>query len=141
MTSSTNTAIAHLYASRQKLRAAMQRQPHPSQDKATAAGTAARAATNLDWRQAVPGNHRLASILNQWWWARHPLRIAAQLAAATAVVVLRPVARRHPRTLLVGVAVMGGLLMWSRPWRWLLKPALFTEWLPQLAAKALANKP
>ena len=37
--------------------------------------------------------------------------------------------------LLVCAALAGGVMAWSRPWRWLLTPALLATVLPQLAAR------
>jgi hypothetical protein len=71
------------------------------------------------------------------WWARHPLHVAAVVAADTATAVARPMAQRHPWRLVLGAALVGGVIVWSRPWRWGLRPALFAGLLPQLLRTAL----
>jgi hypothetical protein len=43
--------------------------------------------------------------------------------------------------LVLGALVLGGMLAWSRPWRWILKPALFAGLMAQLSAKLMAQVP
>ena len=43
--------------------------------------------------------------------------------------------------MVLGAVVLGGVLAWSRPWRWILKPALFAGLLAQLSAKLVAQVP
>ncbi len=68
----------------------------------------------------------------QAWWALHPLNATVRVVASTTLDVVRPLARRHPLLAVLGAFVLGGLLVWSRPWRWALKPALFAGLLPQV---------
>jgi hypothetical protein len=76
------------------------------------------------------------------WWSRHPpLRFAGIAAADTAKAMLQPVAQRNPWGLVLGALVAGGLFAWSRPWRWILKPALFLGLAPQVAARVLTHVP
>jgi len=35
--------------------------------------------------------------------------------------------------------VVGGLLAWSRPWRWILTPALLASVMPQLMSKLIGR--
>jgi hypothetical protein len=74
-------------------------------------------------------------------WATRPLRHAADAVAEVARCALRPTARRHPLGLMLGALLMGGLLVWARPWRWLLKPALAAAWMPQLLVWTLTQMP
>ena len=94
----------------------------------------------LDRLKAVPGAAVVMEAL-QAWWRSHPLRIATMIGADASLAVLQPLARRHPVALVLGAALLGGLFAWSRPWRWLLKPALFAGLMPQLLAKAVAHVP
>jgi hypothetical protein len=75
------------------------------------------------------------------WWSGHPLRAAAGLAAGVTTLALRPLAARHPWGLVAGAVVLGGLLAWTRPWRWTLKPALLAGVLPQLLLALLKTPP
>ena len=74
-------------------------------------------------------------------WSMLPLHDATDAAARAARAALRPTAQRHPLGLMLGALLMGGLLVWSRPWRWLLGPALSTAWMPQLLLWAITQRP
>ena len=75
------------------------------------------------------------------WWANHPLHPAAGLAEGIVRDAVAPLARRHPRTMVAGAFVVGALIVWSRPWRWLFKPALFAGILSQMASHVIAQVP
>jgi hypothetical protein len=75
------------------------------------------------------------------WWANHPLHPAAGLAEGVARDAVAPLARRHPRAVVAGAFVVGALIVWARPWRWLAKPALFTGILSQMASHVIAHVP
>ncbi len=75
------------------------------------------------------------------WWMQHPLHVASTLVVDTTRAVVQPLARRNPMGLVVGALLVGGLLAWSRPWRWVLKPALFAGLWSQLLSKGIAHVP
>jgi hypothetical protein len=75
------------------------------------------------------------------WWAQHPFRMTVLVVADAAKAAILPIAQRHPLGLVVGAFLVGGLLARSRPWRWILPPALFAGLLPQIVAKAAAHVP
>lgn len=73
------------------------------------------------------------------WWAEHPLHASATLALRASRTAIVPLVRRHPATVLGGAAVLGAVVVWARPWRWLLRPALVAGVASQLAARAIAR--
>jgi hypothetical protein len=122
-----------LALSRQRLRLAMQGEP--AAHAAPASGQA--------WAHSLrtlPGAPVVMDAV-QAWWAQHPLRVVGLVAANATMTALRPAAQRHPLGLVAGALLAGALLAWSRPWRWLVKPALFAGLLPQLFSKTLAQIP
>ncbi len=75
------------------------------------------------------------------WWAQHPLRLAGMVAAGATTAMVRPMAQRNPLSLVLAALVLGGLLAWSRPWRWLLTPALLAGFVPRVFSKLVALVP
>lgn len=130
------TASDRLALSRQRLRQAML-------DIATPASTPRHGVSALAWLDSlkdIPGAHVVIEAVSTWW-AQHPLRVAAVVAGNGVNAVVRPMAQRHPAGLILGALIFGAMFAWSRPWRWILTPALFAGLLPQLFSKALANVP
>ncbi len=124
-----------LALSRERLRQAMQ---GPAAAASAESGSPANepAPRWLDDLKSIPAVAIVIDALTHWW-ARHPLHVAAVVAADTATAVVRPMAQRHPWRLVLGAALVGGVIVWSRPWRWGLRPALFAGLLPQLLRTAL----
>ncbi len=133
------TAAERLEQSRKRLHQAMR---GTSDAPGTAANASAAGAATL-WLDILKLNPtaRVVIAAVSAWWAQHPLRVAGTAASATAKAAVQPMADRHPLGLMLGALVLGGLLAWSRPWRWALKPALFAGLLPQLVSQALAQAP
>ena len=75
------------------------------------------------------------------WWAQHPARVATLVATDAAKTFIRPVAQRHPIGLVVGALLVGALLARVRPWRGLIKPALFAGLLPHIVSRVVAHVP
>ncbi len=67
--------------------------------------------------KTIPGLN-LAMEVAKAWWSRHAYRLAAVTLQDTANAAVLPTAQRHPLGLVAGAFVVGGLLAWSRPWRW-----------------------
>lgn len=133
------TACERLVLSRERLRLALQQ---------GASGGAARPGPGADTRQgpsawlqnlaALPGAGIVIDAVRAWW-AKHPLRLAGQVGAEAVRSVLQPVARNHPLALVLGALLLGGVLAWTRPWRWILRPAWFTGLWPELFLQTLAH--
>ena len=84
---------------------------------------------------------RLATGAINQWWAQHPLRLVSDVTVSAAKTLVQPIAQRHPVALVAGAAAVGALLIWGKPWRWLLTPALVAGLLPKLISHALNTKP
>lgn len=145
MNAQTQTASARLLRSREHLRSSLQAAAAPAMagvSGAAGAADCAGAPTGPTWLDALknnPGARILIDVVRHWW-AEHPLRLAAVVAAAAATAALKPLAQRHPLGLVAGAAVVGGLIVWCRPWRWA-KPALLAGLLPQLMLAAVRAAP
>ena len=95
---------------------------------------------------ADPGNSEkpgeapgLASGAIQQWWSNHPLRLVSDVTLTAAKTLVQPVAQRHPVALVAGAAAVGALLVWGKPWRWLVTPALVAGLLPKLISHAMTS--
>ncbi len=75
------------------------------------------------------------------WWAQHPFRTACLVAAEAAKSVVQPMAQRHPLGLVLGAVLVGALVVKTRPWRWLVTPALLAGLLPQVLSHAVSKMP
>lgn len=75
------------------------------------------------------------------WWASHPMRPAASLAEGVVYDTVAPVARRHPVAMVAIAMLVGAALVRLRPWRRVLKPALFAGLVSQIAARLVAQVP
>jgi hypothetical protein len=137
-TADSRSAVERLAVSRERLRQALQN-GGAMPDRAAGDGPGEGAVAALIAAcKSVPGSGILIDAVCAWW-ERHPLRIAGTLAGEAAQVVIQTLARRNPIGLVVGALIMGGLLAWVRPWRWLIKPMLFAGLAEQLFDKAIAK--
>ena len=131
--------VDRLALSRERLRQAM-RDGTLSKGRASSQHAAGPATAWFDSLNSIPGAGIVIEAVRTWW-ARHPLRIASLVASDAANAVVRPLARSNPIGLMLGALLLGGLFAWSRPWRWILTPALFAGLLPQIVSKAMASVP
>ena len=130
------TPSERLTLSRERLRQAMRAD-------ATAAKSGGSPPAGADWLSTLKGLPAFDVILETLgaWWAQHPLRNATLLVADAAKTAVQPIAQRNPLALIFGAMLLGALFAYSRPWRWLLTPALFAGLLPQLLSKAMGRVP
>ena len=75
------------------------------------------------------------------WWAKTPLNAATATVFYSASTVAKPIAARHPFYLVMVAAVAGAALARSRPWRWILKPALFAGLAVRLSSNLVTRVP
>ena len=132
------SATERLEKSRERLRSTMAADANPA-GQATAPN---RFFSNFEWLtalKATPGARILIDAVGAWW-SYHPLRRNGLMAADVAKTFVTPLAQRNPVALIAGAVVLGGLFAWSRPWRWLLKPAMFAGLVPQLISKVMAHQ-
>ena len=132
----TTTATKRLVQSRAMLRQAMLSPPVSR----TSPGVRRWTPEWLEKLKSIP----LVTVLTETlasWWMQHPLRVASLLGAETASALVQPLARRNPLGLALASLAVGGLLVWGRPWRWIVKPALFAGIWPQLLSKVMAHLP
>jgi len=112
----TAAACDRLLQSRERLRQALRSKPNPQDAAKPAAGGSTTAW--MEGLMATPSINLIAEALK---------------------AVVQPTAQRHPLGLVGGALVVGGLLAWSRPWRWILTPALLASVMPQLVSKLIGR--
>ena len=119
------SAVDRLNATRARLRGAMMAISHPPIPERATAGKLSDSIHNLFLRvKTLPGAALVVDSLESWW-RHHPLRTAGAVAGHASRSLVRPIADRNPVTLLLGATAAGALFMLTKPWRWLLRPALF----------------
>jgi hypothetical protein len=133
------TAVQRVALSRERLRQAMQTTSAPS--GASAPGGSTTASANLfDALKSIPGAGIFLDAVNTWW-AQHPLHTAGLVATGAAKAIVQPMAQKNPFGLMIAMVLLGAMVAWKKPWRWLLTPALFAGLLPQLVSKFVTHMP
>jgi hypothetical protein len=127
-------AVSRIEASRARLRSALF--PPPESPKEAPEST-------RSWWSRMTRIKTISAVAEsvEAWWANHPLRPVAGVAAEASDAVIQPLAERHPLALVGIAALAGASLVWSRPWRWALRSALFAGLLPQLASRVVSSLP
>ena len=75
------------------------------------------------------------------WWKSHPVHAFGVIAGSAARDAAGPLVRRHP-VAMVGVALLAGaVLVRAKPWRLVLKSALFAGLASQVASRLIAAVP
>lgn len=128
------TPCERLEASRGRIRQALAEAAGPG-DRTAGASSA--------WREelrSLPGAELLLGLLDQWW-SQHPLRTACLAATAVLHAAVEPLVRRHPLRSLIGALLLGGMLVWLRPWRWVIVTTLLAGLLQRLVVGAVRAAP
>ena len=133
----TDTLVARLQLSRAHLREVMHKQAAP-RGASTTPGDHGRFSGWINQLKTQPAAGVVLDTLGNWW-SQHPLRVIGLVAMEAARTMARPISQRHPIALVAVALVLGGLFVWTRPWRWILKPALLASLLPQLIRRTIAN--
>lgn len=135
------SAVERLALSRERLRRAMMPTPSEREGGHTRGdGIGGWAALLVDRITAIPGARVLIEAVRTWW-SQHPLHAAGLVAAEASRKLAAPIAERNPLTLVFGALLFGAVLALTRPWRWLLRPALFAGLLPALVASVMRELP
>ena len=135
------SAIERLALSRERMREAMMpSRKRSSREHLLPEGVGSFASGLVDRVRALPGVAILLEAL-QDWWARHPLHSVGLVAAEASRRLAAPLAERRPLTLLLGAVLAGALIALLKPWRWLLRPALFAGLVPALLARSVRELP
>ena len=133
MMASQPSACERLAQSRERLRHAMERGSARSDDPAKP-GSDSFLSDIFDSLAKTPSGAGLVGDVLTAWWSKQPLRMDMTMAMEVAKLLVQPVARRHPYTLVLGAAAVGGLLVLVRPWRWVSRSALMAGLLSRLGA-------
>lgn len=135
------SATDRLALSRSQLRSAMMEITHPPKRPSVLGSGVGDFAQQLLGRvRGLPGAAIVIETVAAWW-QQHPLRTAGVVANEAARTFVKPIAQRNPQAFLLGAAGVGAILVLTRPWRWLLRPALFVGLVPQLVSQAIKRFP
>lgn len=137
------TPSTHALARLQRSRAGIQRaltESSPDAPPGTSAGAAPLLADVLTKLRNVPAANLLLDAIASWW-SQQPAGILLRLGTTATRTLVKPIAQRHPVALIVCALAFGGLITWTRPQRWLIRPAAVSRWLPRFAAGVAAHIP
>lgn len=134
------TPQVRLALSRERLRRVLQIDAVPQSDAPLHDGARGPIAAVIGKLKAIPGMAMLADALLPWW-ERQPLRLAGAIAFDAAPALVRPVARCNPLRLVAVAFLVGGVIAWLRPWRWLLRSTLFAGLSSELLRTAASRAP
>ena len=139
-------ATEQLMLSRQRLQLALAETAHANRPTAAVVKDSEKR-QSPDWMNElrnIPGVGLGLQALSAWWatrWQQHPLNRAVGMAWDAANAVAKPMAQRKPIAMALAAVAVGAVLAYSRPWRWILKPALFAGLLAQVSAKLVSEVP
>ncbi len=129
--------LARLKISRERLRLAMSPPPPPDPESPS----------TRSWVDGLKAKIMSVPVVGavvdsvQEWWGSHPARPVAQVASQAATAAVQPVARHHPLLLMLAAFGIGAGVFWAKPWKLILRSALFAGVLPQMATRAITRMP
>jgi hypothetical protein len=101
-----------------------------------------RDAPHAQMRSHNEGTHPVTAILKDVlseWWRHHPLYTSVNITGDAARDAIVPLVRRYPIVVLGVAAVAGALLVRSRAWRWVVRPAVVAGLASQIVARAVSQ--
>lgn len=136
------SAAQRLAESRERLRLHMAQGDgrHEARRRTAAARADGTSSSGIDRLRAMPVVGVVIDAVSAWW-ANHPLRPTASLAEGVVRDAVAPLARKHPVTVLAAAFVVGGAIVWLKPWRFLGKSALFAGLMTQIVSRAITHMP
>jgi hypothetical protein len=96
-----------------------------------------------EWLESLRSNPIAGAVIDgvTGWWSTHPLNSVFRIADETAGDMVGPLVRRHPLAVVAGAFVLGAIAIRIRPWRWLIRPALFAGLASQLTSRLVSHGP
>ncbi len=137
------TAEQRLKVSRERMRLAMvtpSRPPRASFTTSEAGGSRSSGPSWWEHLKQVRGATVIVETLENWW-RRSAWRTPVLVAAEASRTLVQPIAQKRPIALVAAALVAGAAVGWLRPWRWIIKPALFAGIAPQIARRVVSNLP
>ena len=127
------SAVARVELTRARLRAAMAPEPAATPSHSL----------RSSWFARLESLPVVSAVLDsvRGWWTQHPLSTMTVVAGEASTAIARPIARSHPYALVLIAAGVGAVLAWRRPWRWILKPALFAGLVPRVVSRVVRKLP
>ena len=137
-----STAAERLASSRERMRQWMRQADgrHEARRRNKAAAAAGQPPAWMDRLRSAPVLGVVIDAVAAWW-DQHPLQPVASLAQGIVREALAPMARRHPVTIVLGAFVAGMALVRFKPWRWIIKPALFAGLTTQVLTRVVSSVP
>ncbi|MEF7614624.1 hypothetical protein V4F39_11950 [Aquincola sp. MAHUQ-54] len=75
------------------------------------------------------------------WWKSHPVHAFGVIAGAAARDAAGPLVRRYPLAMVCAALVAGAIVVRIKPWRFVLKSALFAGLASQVASRLVSAVP
>jgi hypothetical protein len=139
MTTDMTAATLRLAQSRLRLQKALLSAHHQGPPGTPGAASSGGGLQWTDLLKMLPSPPWLKTVL-QLLRSPQPLHSAGALVNQTALIALHPLAQRSPWTLVLGAAVVGGVLVKTQAWRWLLTTVLMHAVVPSLTSTIVSRR-